>query len=357
MPVFMEFNKRFHEYFGDDVTPSRSPALTNMAPSLTASGGAAYEGKELNPRRSAVSGRSHRSPRIRSAGGPTVYPAEEKVQSPWGTHLGYKGPEWVDGNRGFLDGGGPGIGPGESAVGGFSGNTADVMGVPGASTSLGTAMGDQAASVIGQGMIPGALGTLGLGIALGAPADVIGPAMIGGSILGITSPIGLAALANSIGGTVAAGQIGSNAAATLGMSPTGPAAVAGAEAVNSSMGLMGMLGKGISEGFTAPAITGALSSEEAQTIGIHGSEDPVAAGAAHAMGEPGLAVAASQSMGQQSGLASISGTQADMEGINADIGMGETGCSMGSSGMAPGSSPGATGIGGPSGDGGGGGGK
>ena len=342
----IDFRSKFDELFGEEEAQMSAPTLRDVAPSLVDRGGSRFSSKELNPRRTAVSARNFRNPRVRSKEG-----AFERGGAV--AQGGSFGPVSNDNNN-FYQGAvaremnevglGPGGGIGGTGVEGGNAFGGNIGG------ELGTAMGNAAATSMGISGLGsaalGAAGALGLGASLGQAASFgLGQGVMGA--LGMTGPLGALGMANSIGGSVAAGVVGSNAASSLGMSPTGPAAVAGFDAASSHAGLVGMGAKGLASlfGFSQSpsnaAVEAALSSEQAQSIGIHGSEDPSAAAAAIGLGEHGTAIAAAQSLGQQASVsAAADAAEGTDQGGFSGLGIGNPGSYGGSNGEGPGTAAG-----------------
>ena len=65
----IDFKSKFDELFGGEEGIVTAPTLRDVAPGLVEGSGAKFQSKELNPRRTAVSARGFRNPRVRSREG------------------------------------------------------------------------------------------------------------------------------------------------------------------------------------------------------------------------------------------------------------------------------------------------
>ena len=292
----MDFKSKFDELFGQEEATSSAPTLRDVTPGLVDSGRSGYSSKELNPRRTAVSARSFRNPRVRSKEGAFDRQGAVESQAPTFSQPNqYVAPLAEDRSAEvYTQGGGPGPGGGLGASGiGASGSALGGGGDNGLGTggALGEAMGNEAALSMGTTGLMSALGTVGLGAAVGAPIGAIGSAALGSGVtgaLGMTGPMGLAGLANSIGGTIASGIMGSNAAEDVGLSPTGKGAAAAQGSLSSNFGLLGMaVNSGmhaLSQTDIAQSLgmdTGLSPTSQAQEAAVMAETDPLTA---HSMG-------------------------------------------------------------------------
>ena len=327
----IDFRSKFDELFGSDEVQMSSPTLSDVSPGLVQGTGARFASKELNRKRSAVSGRSFRSAVTRSQN------SEIAENSPMSDSF-YNAAPLISANtignvlspsnQAIMQagGGGPG-GPGGSSIGGFQGSEG-IGGADSGNGALGTAMGNQAALSMGiSGLGAAALGTagaLGMGAGIGQAAGFGLNSGIQGA-MGISSgPLGIASLANSIGGTIASGVIGSDAAQSLGMDPTGTGAAAAQGAVSSNFGLLGMgvsaaanaLGLSDSGSLAAQGVHGAMNSDEGQSMGMVSNADTVNFGTAFGGTSP---AATSGPTGNNLGASTADNAQAGLAAISADV--------------------------------------
>jgi hypothetical protein len=179
----IDFKSRFDELFGQEEVRASAPTLRDVAPGLVDRGGSGFASKELNPRRTAVSARHFRNPRVRSKESAFGRPGAVEENEP----IGF-GSSFIEGGQtisplntqSVLQGGGPGV----QGVGADVGPSGD---------PIGTTVGNAMAQSVGLSGLQSGLGTAALGLATGAPLGAIGTATLGSAVTGALNPLGLLA--------------------------------------------------------------------------------------------------------------------------------------------------------------------
>jgi hypothetical protein len=179
----IDFKTKFDELYGgaEDIMAS-APTLRDVTPGLI-DGSSRFASKELNPRRSAVSARHFRNPRVRSREGAFERGGPVGSAAPRG--FGFVQPSAPSGGGAVpVDSGGY---AGTSGVGLSEGGD---VGVPGG--ALGTEIGDAMAGAMGISGLESGLATAAGGLAMGASLGQIGSAALGSAVTGALNPISLA---------------------------------------------------------------------------------------------------------------------------------------------------------------------
>lgn len=239
-----EYVTRFEKLFGNENNAiTNSAALADVAPTLVDSGSARFTSKELNTRRTAVSGRYHRSPSTRSQENIEGAAQSSEAMQNYEDAAPLRSPISQQGITPAYEvgaGGGPGggVGPG-SGIAGQGGYTSPsglgLGGEPGVTTPgnvMGNAIGNSLAGSAGLGFAKGAA-PIGLAAAaMGAPLGLAATMGIQSGISSALGPLGaLGLIGTGIANAVEAGQVEAQGQAEFGTDAMGlGAAVAGGQA-------------------------------------------------------------------------------------------------------------------------------
>ena len=302
MPI--NFQDKFNELFGDDGGIQSSPTLQDVVPGLVDTGGSRFASKELNTGRAAVSNRSFRSPRVRSA--------EDAFTRGATTSPGRSSPSASNFNL-DVSGGFPAI---------------SYSGPSGGEDSAAAAVGNRLGSTIFSGLAgSAAMGTLG-GLAMGAPLGLSTQFGVGGAMSSLVSPMGLAGLANMIGGGIYAGQLGEEASESDEAFSSEQRGQIGAAAANAAMNPLGLIGQ-IGQNIFSP-LPGEDEVSHTEMLALE------AAGQTETSARHQNQINVNPASGTN-----FNNIQSEMEGINADI-TAATGEGVGT--VGPGEGLGMTGV-------------
>jgi hypothetical protein len=192
----IDFKSKFDQLYGgaEEIVAS-APELQDVAPTLVEGGESGYSSKELNQRRTAVSARHFRNPRVRSQEGAFTRTGPKQFGVP-------ADGEWEptpDPSAGHGFGSAKSIlakmggGPGGSVTGTSSGDVGP-EGVPGG--MLGTSIGNAMAQSLGISAAKGAAPALGMGLASGVTGSSLASGVMGAAVSSALGPLGaLAAIA------------------------------------------------------------------------------------------------------------------------------------------------------------------